>query len=540
MQAGEIIADTYRLNEQLQSAWRASNIRDGSLCLLKPAGGFVDPGVADWLAAMWHPGVPRYLAKVTGTDQQEYYAFEYLPGKSLAQLADEQGGSLPLPVLLPLVTEIAGILAFLHQQGEQPLLHLDIKPRNLICSENHHAGLIDFGAAILLPDSGRHCPDLSRTPVRIAMTPDYAAPELLAGHPGPGSDLYALGLTLLVLMTGLPPAVCRSRPLADLLPATTTGLHRLLGRCLQTEPLSRYAQADELACDLASEWDLLQHGFDQPSLLLPDSAECADDGQKDRERLPAPLLCVWDGPDLGCELAAVLAEKREVLVVDANLLNPRADLLLGLRGPPRSLFAEKQMNGLDLVMSEEQKGHLNTAVLRRFTEQTHVRRVSVLASQSSLSHYEFFQMDSLHQVLRLARLICDLVVVLCSRMIYDAFTCLSLLAADQVLIPLAGDTGSFREINRSVDFLASRHNLRRERLNYVAFPYDSRTDLSWGTMDELCGGRLAGCISDRPGRRSMKSGAIPYAAALDRVNRREYQGLIGRIRLAEPPQAQRK
>lgn len=529
MQTGTIIGNRYQLTQPLQSAWLARNSASGQLCLLKAQGSFVEPEIADWLGRVWHAGLPRLLDRIDCPDHGMFFVFEYLSGRPLAEIAAAGGGRLELQRLLPLMIQAARILAFLHQQGEQPVLHLDIKPDNLIVSEQSELYLIDFGAAIFCrppenPPGGSSLPDRREA---LACTMDYAAPEHLAGQPGPGSDLFSLGLTLLHLLTGLPPGVCRSQPLKELLPGLPAGLHRLVSRCLNTDPAMRHASAGELAGDLQQILDCPEPPAEQP-VTRPEPVLPSPAG------LAAPLVCIWGNADFGCELAAVYAESRQVLVVDADLLNPRADLLLGLRHQHKAWLNSSRMNGLDLLLNEEQRGHLDISMLGRLVQPTQIDRLSVLTTQSSLEYYEYYHLDSLNQILRLARLASDLVIVLCSRFIYDAFTSLCLLAADKTLVPLAGDSGSFRECNRAAEFLFARHRIDCGKLSYVAFPYQAQTDLSRGTLDELCGGRLAGCVSERDRRRSMKNGATPYAAALDRINRQEYLAIIRRINLASP------
>ena len=529
MQSGAIIENRYQLTQPLQSAWLARNLSSGQPCLLKPRSSFLDPLIAEWLGRVWHPGLPRLLEQIHMPGQDDCYVFEYMAGKPLSDFVTPGEGRMDLQQLLPLMIQAARILAFLHQQSEQPVLHLDVKADNLIVSEQSDLYLIDFGAAIFYrqPENltgNSNCPDRREA---LACTMDYAAPEHLAGQPCPGSDLFSLGLTFLHLLTGLPPGVCRSQPLRELLPDLPAGLHRLFGRCLNTDPKMRYANAEELASDLQQVWEC-------PEPLNAQPAVRADPIPVSPAGLAAPLVCVWGNADFGCELAAVYAETRQVLVVDADLLNPRADLLLGLKQQNRAWLNINRMTGLDLLLNEEQSGHLDISLLSRLVQTTQIKRLSALTTQASLEYYEYYHLDSLNQVLKLARLVSDLVIVLCSRFIYDAFTSLCLLAADKTLVPLAGDSGSFRECNRAAEFLFARHRVDCGKLNYIAFPYHGHTDLSWGTLDELCGGRLAGCVSDRDRRRSMKNGATPYAAALDRVNRQEYLAIIRRINLASP------
>ncbi|MDW7655573.1 MAG: protein kinase [Bacillota bacterium] len=532
----------YELETRLCSGCLVRDIQDGMRYVHKPIVSFVDPAVPEQLADVWHAGIPRCLGQTVDEDGTAYCIFEYINGVPLTDTINHNPGGIDPGVWLPWMIQWSQMLSYLHLQREFPLVHLDIKPANLIVDRQSDVGLIDFGAARLL--DGRECSGPLKG--KQAMTMNYAAPELVAGTPCPGSDLFALGLVMLVLLTGKKPEECRDKPLSASVSGQPAALQTLIGKCLHSDPAMRYNQADALISDLKMIYDQLkiEQTDNACDLKIDDkgvqqdgqsgvqiSAKGAADGQVREERLPAPLLCVWDGAACGCELAAVLAERHSVLVIDANLLNPRADLLLG---HPHRFYRDQskiRLNGLDLAMQAEQQGRLTPQLLTTLARDTSVSRVRLLDCTNQLDDYEYCHLDSLHQTLKWARLIADLVIVLCTRSVFDAFTCLCLLAADKVVIPLAGDVGSFREVKRSLEFLSARNYLEQNRLAFVAFPYNKQTDLSRGTMNELSDGRLAGVISEQRQRRLRGCGAVPYAACLSDANKKEYRSLIAQFDL---------
>jgi hypothetical protein len=572
MQTGDLIAYQYQLIQPMHTSWLATDQISGQHCLLKPSSSFADPQVAHLLEKIWHAGLPRLLSRVwidqpsdDGTQPgQEQLVFEYRPGRSLRDLAAENSGRMPIGQLLPLIRQSAAILAYLHRQGERPVLHLDIKPDHLLLGPDGKVSLIDFGAARFFDQAADLSDDPGGSGQRNALTPEFAAPEQIAGRPCPGSDIYSLGLTLLHLLSGHPAAFCRSHSLREVLPAAPPGLLGLVGRCLHADPAVRLSDArefydlltgeitsseqiqadmislqDGLAGTNCSEGPAREEGSDFAGAAGCIISKDDDNGIKDEKQqtgqMPAPLLCVWGNPEFGCELAGVLssmpAGKQEILVIDADLLNPQADLLLGCKSEVPAGMVEYHAQGLDLALTDEQRGHLDMARLAGLAQPTQLARVKLLATRASLDHYDYFSLDSLNQILRLSRLICGLVIVLCSQFIFDAFTCLSTLAADQVLVPRPGDSGSFRACSRSLRVLAARYQLDLAKVWFVAFDYQSRTDLSWGTLSELSDNRLAGCVTARENRRTMKCGAQPFAAALDRTSRNEYISIIRHLHL---------
>ncbi|MFP2932153.1 protein kinase domain-containing protein, partial [Pyxidicoccus sp. 3LG] len=131
-----------------------------------------------------------------------FIVMKHLEGMSLARYLRSLPGPLPLSEVLALARQLCAGLAFIHQRG---CVHRDIKPGNIFLSPAGHATLLDFG--ILWERRGS---EATGSGVRLG-TPSYMAPEQARGEPVDSrADLYSLGLVLLEVSTGLPPAsTCR-------------------------------------------------------------------------------------------------------------------------------------------------------------------------------------------------------------------------------------------------------------------------------------------------------------------------------------------
>jgi serine/threonine-protein kinase len=130
---------------------------------------------------------------------QLYFVMPLIEGESLRDRLDREG---PLSVddAIRLVREVAGALAYAHEQG---ILHRDLKPENIMLSRGH-ALLADFGIARVTGGSGRE--RLTQTGMAIG-TPAYMSPEQATGESEltPTSDVYGLATILYEVLTGEPP-----------------------------------------------------------------------------------------------------------------------------------------------------------------------------------------------------------------------------------------------------------------------------------------------------------------------------------------------
>lgn len=517
MQAGMNLANRYKLREKTGTVWLADDLQEGQKCVLKKTASFADPDSAQILERIWFPGLPRLLDEVVAAEEK-WYVFTYLNGRTLTEVISETGSGLPLEEVLVMMLQAAKILDFLHRQLERPLMHLDLKPANIIVSETGEIGLIDFNSARLFPLP------VACEKTQLFCTADYAAPEVLRDEPCPASDIYSLSLSMLEAYTGENQKQTCGVDLEDITGNLSPPIKRLFRRCLCLDPDKRLNRADELAHEIA----LQLHNQTQMQQVPAKKSELSiASGKHDRQSV---LLCIWSNAEFGCELAAFLSESRKTLIIDADLLFPQADMLLELSD--NYSRQDRPAAGFDMMLGEQGKKALNPEKLREILIKSASENLYLLFSDNDLHSYEHYECDSFYRLLQLSRELFDCVVLLCSRFIYDAYTCLGLLAADKVLVPLTADLPALRFVNRNLRYLAARQVLIWDKVSYIAFPYRSKLDLSWGSMDELCGGRLYGCISHTEKRMSLKNEKKSYALRLNRQNLHEYRALARKLELA--------
>ena len=155
------------------------------------------------LASLNHPNIARLMDAGESEDGQPYLVMEYIQGEPLDKYCDDR--RIDLHARLRLFLEICGAVQYAHQNL---VVHRDLKPANILVTTDGVAKLLDFGIAKLLdPGSGTSALALTRMNDRL-LTPEYASPEQILGKPVTAtSDVYALGVVLYELLTGLRPFV---------------------------------------------------------------------------------------------------------------------------------------------------------------------------------------------------------------------------------------------------------------------------------------------------------------------------------------------
>lgn len=149
-----------------------------------------------------HPNIVKVL-EAFHANGTTYYSMEYIDGISLdKKIAQSPQGRMPLTEAIETLKQISAAIAFMHSRN---MLHLDVKPGNVMMRKDGTAVLIDFGLSKQYTSDGE--PE-SSTKVG-AGTPGYAPIEQASYHEGKGfptmMDVYALGGTLFKMLTGQRP-----------------------------------------------------------------------------------------------------------------------------------------------------------------------------------------------------------------------------------------------------------------------------------------------------------------------------------------------
>jgi eukaryotic-like serine/threonine-protein kinase len=153
------------------------------------------------LARLKHPGIAQlYDAGITDGGLP-YLVLELVRGERIDSYCDVR--RLPPQARIELLLQVLDAVAAAHAQL---VIHRDLKPSNILVDEGGRARLLDFGIAHLLPGSDGAQTALTREGA-FALTPQYAAPEQASEEAlSAATDVYALGVVLYELLTGMHPS----------------------------------------------------------------------------------------------------------------------------------------------------------------------------------------------------------------------------------------------------------------------------------------------------------------------------------------------
>lgn len=206
-------------------------------------------------ARMQHPNIVA-IHEVGCVEELHFFSMRLVHGGSLATVLERERRLMPLHAAR-LLRVVAEAVDYAHRLG---VLHLDLKPANVLLDENGAPHVADFGLARRLDNA------LATDSEEISGTPSYMAPEQAEVHAhkiSAATDIWGLGAILYELLTGQPPFRAQStqetirlvreghvRAPRRQVPKIPRDLEAIVLKCLEREPGERYASARALADDL--------------------------------------------------------------------------------------------------------------------------------------------------------------------------------------------------------------------------------------------------------------------------------------------------
>lgn len=224
------------LDRNLNKQWAIKKIR-------KYSGGIKSNALmeeAQIMKNLDHPVLPR-IVEITEDSEFFYIVMDYVQGENLKTILRANGPQNQKTVVLWMI-DLCSAIGYLHSQN---IIYRDMKPENIILTPEGNIKLIDFGIAREYKEG--HSEDTQPLGSR-----GYAAPEQYEGA-GLGqsdarTDIYGLGMTMFHLLTGCPPRKFSGDvySIRNVDPALSSGLDRIILKCVERDQNKRYQDTDEL------------------------------------------------------------------------------------------------------------------------------------------------------------------------------------------------------------------------------------------------------------------------------------------------------
>lgn len=206
---------------------------------------------ANMMKKLDHPALPR-IVDIIDNGVTIYVVMDYIEGESLDKILNEYGAQ-PEELVVNWAKQLCDALSYLHSQ-KPPIIYRDMKPANVMLKPEGNIKIIDFGIA-------REYKEQNLADTTVLGTKGYAPPEQYSGQTDPRSDIFALGMTMHHLLTGVDPRNGEAyAPVRQWNPELSEGIEIIIDRCVEPAAENRYQSCADLLYDLEHP-ELITKGF---------------------------------------------------------------------------------------------------------------------------------------------------------------------------------------------------------------------------------------------------------------------------------------
>lgn len=206
---------------------------------------------ANMMKKLDHPALPR-IVDIIDNGVTIYVVMDYIEGESLDKILNEYGAQ-PEERVVGWAKQLCDALSYLHSQ-KPPIIYRDMKPANVMLKPEGNIKIIDFGIA-------REYKEQNLADTTVLGTKGYAPPEQYSGQTDARSDIFALGMTMHHLLTGVDPRSGEAyAPVRQWNPELSEGIEIIIDRCVEPAAENRYQSCSDLLYDLEHP-ELITKGF---------------------------------------------------------------------------------------------------------------------------------------------------------------------------------------------------------------------------------------------------------------------------------------
>jgi len=206
---------------------------------------------ANLMKRLDHASLPR-IVDIIDNGITIYVVMDFIEGESLDKVLNEHGAQ-PEELVISWAKQICDALSYLHSQ-KPPIIYRDMKPANVMLKDDGNIKIIDFGIA-------REYKEQNLADTTVLGTKGYAPPEQYSGQTDARSDIYALGMTMHHLLTGVDPRNGEAyASVRQWVPELSEGIEAIIDKCVEPAAENRYQNCSDLLYDLEHP-DLVTKGY---------------------------------------------------------------------------------------------------------------------------------------------------------------------------------------------------------------------------------------------------------------------------------------
>lgn len=242
------------------------------------------------------------------------------------------------------------------------------------------------------------------------------------------------------------------------------------------------------------------------------------------------VITVWDNPEFACEIAYIAAKRSclNVLLIDADLLNPTVDLYLNVKR-----FSDKVENkktGLELAIDSINHNFISFDLIESICcKRRELPNLSVLTGNYVLDNYEYFSRNSFVELIKKCSENYDLTFIIANKFIYDAYTVTSLAISDYNILPLHAYLPTIREFNNYLTFLSDKQGIELDKTKFVAFSYTAQNHISNSMINVMSEGNSWGSVGFSKKRIRLRKSRVPYVRVMEKNVERDYVSILSQL-----------
>ncbi|HHV59204.1 MAG TPA: serine/threonine protein kinase [Clostridiaceae bacterium] len=466
----------------------------------------------DILKKLNHPALPR-IFDIFEENSNLYIVEDYIEGINLKEFL-KNNGTIDEKTAIDWFLQLCHVLKFLHEQKPNPIIYRDMKPSNIILTDQGALKLVDFGIA-------REYKDTASTDTVFIGSRGYAAPEQYGlGQSTPATDIYSLGVTIYHLLTGHDPTTppYKLRPVREIKGNLSQEIENIIIKCTQEDPGKRYQKIDELIEAINN---------------IASKEKRETKGKPYYKSFRRLILCVLDNTEFASELGWIISKAAglKTVIIDTSYFDSKLDICMCIERKLSRYVAEYGKSPLEVAYNMLTEG----TDLHQIFENSALKPAKNLYILCGLFNFENtgkapFEFDKLIDAAYKYHDMC--IVIMDRNTIYEGI----LKTSDYLIVASEANFDVVRQYKKVVDIICKRLQYPITQVKYAAFNYKKGINLPLDILKKVFSPKcFLGTINYKPERELYKNKDAFYPDSAFKLLEEEYSGMLGQFNIIAKP-----